>query len=209
MKVVAISDTHTYEVDLPSGDLLIIAGDITFSGTEEQIAGFNKYIESQAEKFTHKPIMVAGNHDRLFEQDREAALRLVPSVTYLEDEGIEIDGAKIYGSPWTPEFGHWSFMKARGPVLMRKWDQIPDGLDLLITHGPPKNILDHCPGGNVGCEMLRKRILDGLKEPPRVHVFGHIHEGYGTMQSGATTFHNASICNARYAPVNAPILFDL
>lgn len=45
-----------------------------------------------------------------------------------------------------------------------------------MTHGPPKGILDRCPGGSVGCEHLLRPVR---RAKPLMHCFGHIHEGYG------------------------------
>jgi Icc-related predicted phosphoesterase len=96
----------------------------------------------------------------------------------MEDELLPRQGIETYGSPWQPEFCNWAFNKNRGADIKEKWDLIPDTTDVLITHGPPKDILDLCAhGGRAGCEMLRDAVVDRVK--PRLHIFGHIHEGYG------------------------------
>lgn len=208
MRVVAISDTHNHEPLLPEGDLLVVAGDITQTGTEKQIASVNDYLAREAPKFKHKPIVVAGNHDFLFETDRERAKQILSAATYLEDEEITIDGFKIYGSPWTPTFFDWAFMKDPGPDLRELWNRIPEGVDLLITHGPPYKILDFC-GKNVGCSDLSEVLATKLKYPPRFHVFGHIHESHGCYTTQSTKFYNVSICNEHYVPVNPVTVFEI
>jgi hypothetical protein len=51
---------------------------------------------------------------------------------------VIIEGVKIYGSPWLPSYHDWAFNLERGgEVLKQKWEQIPNGTDVLITHGPP------------------------------------------------------------------------
>jgi len=201
VKVVFISDTHNHEPDLPSGDLLIVAGDVTNTGTENQVQRFNAYLEKHASKYKHKPIVVAGNHDFLFQRNRARAEELLTAATYIEDNEVIIDGIRIYGSPWTPTFHGWAFMKDRGSSLRRMWDLIPEGLDILVTHGPPWGILDDC-GSHVGCEELRTVVTKELVEPPRVHVFGHIHEGYGSHITEKTAYYNVAICDRHYMPVN-------
>jgi Icc-related predicted phosphoesterase len=138
-----------------------------------------------------------------------------PDFEYLCDSGTEFEGLKIWGSPWTPVFFNWHFMKKRGEEIKKQWDLIPDDIDILITHGPPFGILDvsglssrRKPGGfHCGCKDLTQTLerLTKLK----LHVFGHIHDGYGKMAIGHKgrefTCVNASIMDEDYNPVNKPI----
>ena len=162
MRIVCISDTHNCneQIAVPDGDLLIHAGDATTTGTPEQIKAFNRWFKNLPHK--HK-IFVAGNHDWLFEMNNEYARSLLGgSVHYLQDSSTEIDGLKIYGSPWQPRFFDWAFNLNRGPELAAKWKSIPNDIDILITHGPPNGILDAVPRvwgiDYTGCEELRKRV---------------------------------------------------
>lgn len=208
MKIVAISDTHNHQVELPEGDVLLVAGDITSTGTPNQIALFNNYLTQQAEKFKHKPLLIAGNHDFLFEKDRSHAEVLLSSAVYLEDQLFEIEGIRIYGSPWTPRFFNWAFMKDRGKSIRERWELIPDGIDVLMTHGPPMGILDYC-GEHVGCADLLDVVTKRLSKPPHIHIFGHIHEGHGNHIGGNTWFLNVSICDGAYRPVNPVTVFEI
>ena len=113
---------------------------------------------------------------------------------------------KIWGSPFTPEFLNWAFM---GTPEKRKalWAEIPEHLDILITHGPPFGILDRTiDGENAGCPHLLKAVQS---KKPKIHLFGHIHEGYGTLEIDGTLFVNASLCNERYDLINAPVVLEL
>ena len=117
-----------------------------------------------------------------------------------------VDGLEVWGSPWQPWFHDWAFNLERGAALAEKWAMIPDSTDLLITHGPPHGILDACfDGRRVGCEELTRAVE---RVRPKLHVFGHIHEAYGVVDDGTTLFVNASNCNLRYRPANAPIVVD-
>ncbi|KAL9011504.1 MAG: hypothetical protein Q9173_003650, partial [Seirophora scorigena] len=114
-------------------------------------------------------------------------------VVYLE-EGIRSftlkNGATftIYTSPYQPEFCGWAFPYARAqdrfnPDSSFASTPIPEhpAIDILLTHGPPRGILDtvaHYNGEDeaVGCEHLLRAVQ---RCRPRLHCFGHIHEGWG------------------------------
>lgn len=219
IKVVAISDTHTYhdQLTLPIGDILLHAGDFTFRGKEKEVRDFGKWFSS-IKGFKYK-ILVAGNHDQSFEGATNAqALEWLyngpinDSFTYLQDRAIilNIDNrqVKVYGSPWQPYFFNWAFNLQRGNDLKQIWKQIPDDTTILITHGPPYGILDECQDGAiVGCQDLEERIQE-LKQL-KLHVFGHIHEAYGIEQRNGIYFANACSCTAEYKIKNLPIIVEI
>ena len=200
-----ISDLHMTWPDLPGGDILIIAGDMTYLGKIEELAKFSQWVNNLINY--RDIIVIAGNHDFLFQRKPELAASILGNkVHYLNDSMIEVQGIKIYGSPITPQFGGWAFMKERGQELREHWNKIPEGIDILVTHGPPKGILDECPGllnslgvEHVGCQDLLKRVRE---VKPKYHVFGHIHEGHGRLISGGTTFINCALMDGDYKPVN-------
>ena len=205
MRIVLLSDTHERhrELDVPDADLLIHAGDATFSGKRDALRDFDDWIASLPHR--HK-IFIAGNHDRSLEKKREEAEAILKHVTYLRDSGVTIDGVKIWGSPWQPEFMSWAFNLPRGRALREKWDLIPPDTDILVTHGPPLGHGDRVfEGERVGCEELAARLTE---LDVRLHVFGHIHEDYGVTRAGNTLFANASSCDLGYAPSQPPILLE-
>jgi Icc-related predicted phosphoesterase len=220
MKIVAISDTHCRhkQVEIPECDLLIHAGDITGRGEVSVLQNFLGWLDDQPA--THK-VIIPGNHDYCFQQARniprvQAALAEHPDIICLQDSEVTIEGLKIYGSPWQPWFYDWAFNFPRndgGKMARETWAKIPDDTDILITHGPPHGILDRVdnPGQrenpHVGCKWLISRIdeLDKL----RLHVAGHIHEGYGLQERNGVTHINASICTLEYKPTNNPVVIDL
>ena len=216
MKITFISDTHTkheeISKDLPGGDLIIHAGDLMNSGYEPiDITRFvNWYSSLLTMDYKHR-VFIAGNHDRMFEDNPELTKELINAYSggliYLQDQTHVIDSVKIYGSPWQPEFYDWAFNLPRnGEEIRGKWNLIPQNTDILITHGPPFGKLDFVNrGGNVGCEELLGRVGD---VKPKIHVFGHIHEGAGYVFDGTTHFFNASVLNDRYEFRNKPITID-
>lgn len=213
MEITFISDTHSRHTDitkdLPGGDLLLHSGDFMNSGVKQNemfsfCDWFNKLDEYDSK------IFIAGNHDILFEQSPtfvKGALSGYKWIDYLQDEEIIVNGVKIYGSPWQPEFYNWAFnLPRRGPGLSSRWENIPNDTDILITHGPPQGRLDISgppySQGDLGCELLRVRV-DELK--PKIHVFGHIHGSYGYKFINGTHFINASVLNEQYEYKNKPL----
>jgi hypothetical protein len=135
------------------------------------------------------------------------ARALIQHATYLEDSEVVIEGLRIWGSPWQPAFFDWAFNLPRGPALRAKWQKIPTGVDILLTHGPPQGILDVVPRGDaVGCEELRAELS---RIRPRLHVFGHIHHAYGQLEADGTRYVNAAICDEAYQATHPAIVVDL
>jgi len=219
MRIVCISDTHGLEGNfpVPDGDLLIHAGDLCNVGTERDVQHFAKWLSRLPHRWK---VVIAGNHDWLFQ--KQAALArayLEPGVIYLQDSGCEIEGLKLWGSPWQPWFMDWAFnLPRKGAALRAKWSQIPLDTDVLITHGPPCGILDQVlppsaapdstaelASAHLGCEELAIR-LQAIQ--PKLHVFGHIHGSSGSIEQDGTIYVNASICDESYRPINRAIVLD-
>jgi predicted phosphohydrolase len=205
MRIVCLSDTHTRHarIAVPDGDLLVHTGDFSGRGKEGEIRAFDAWLGTLPHR--HK-VIIAGNHDFAFEDD-PSARGWIQHAVYLEDEGLEIEGLRIWGSPWQPRFFDWAFNLDRGAPLRAVWAKIPEGIDILLTHGPPHRILDRTARGQeVGCEQLREAVF---RVRPQLHVFGHIHEAHGEEFVDGVQFVNASCCNLDYRPTQAPIVVDI
>ena len=210
MRFVCTSDSHLMHdrVPMPDGDVFIHAGDFTMRGELGEIARFNGFLAGLPHK--HK-VLIAGNHDFLFERGASLARATLTNCIYLQDSEVTIEGVRIYGSPWQPAFMDWAFNLERGPQIKAKWDLIPAGVQVLVTHGPPLGQGDEVPRPagqreRVGCADL----LDAVKRiRPAYHVFGHVHEGYGITRDEHTTYVNASMCDGKYNPINPPLVFNL
>lgn len=207
-----ISDTHTKHSkvgDLIGGDIILHAGDIMSSGySTMEVYDFLMWYD-KLNQYKNK-VFIAGNHDRVFQNNPDKLNEIVngyKNVNYLMDSSINIDGVKIWGTPWQPWFFNWAFNVTRGEEIKKKWDLIPDDIDILIVHGPPHGILDYVPRSheNVGCEDLTKRILE---VKPKIVIFGHIHEGYGYLFKDGVHYINASVLNDRYEVANKPFNFE-
>jgi Icc-related predicted phosphoesterase len=202
MKLVMIADTHTFHelCTLPDGDVLIHAGDMALAGSIQEVQRCLDWLNKQPHKHI---IAIAGNHDWAFQRFK-GALQL-GRIIYLENSGISIEGKNFYGSPVSPSFCNWAFNADRGPAIKKYWDVIPDNLDVLITHGPPQGIADfqHPTFGsfNLGCADLMNQVEISK---PKIHVFGHIHGGYGQKEYKGIKFYNASQVNEAYKIANKP-----
>ncbi len=209
--VVAVSDLHGHLPNIPPCDILLVAGDIAPSS---HIALQEKWLKTAfrdwLERVPAKEIVgIAGNHDFIFEQKPD----LVPKLKwkYLQDSQIELFGLKIWGTPWQPRFYDWAF-NADEPDLKNKFNLIPTGTDILVSHGPPFGIGDYVPGRNggdlehVGSPSLLDRVL---KVKPKLHVFGHIHEGRGEYERDGVKFVNATVVDRRYKLSYLPMIFEM
>lgn len=210
LRLVCLSDTHgrTAGLAVPEGDVLLHAGDLTERGRPQEVEAAARWLAGLPHRWK---VVVAGNHDRLFQDDPARARGLlagVPGLVYLQDEQAVVAGLRIFGSPWQPWFLDWAFNLPRdGAELEAVWARVPADLDVLLTHSPAHGLLDRCQDGRrVGCERLRAH-LPRLR--PRLHVCGHIHEAHGEVHADGTHHVNASICDVRYRPRQAPRVVPL
>lgn len=205
---VHISDTHgQHDVEMPDGNVVVFSGDACRKGTFEELKAFSEWFAGL--DYEHK-IFVPGNHDIPFEKEKEDAKAVLPDeVIYLEDSGVEIKGMNIWGSPWQPEYGSWAFnLPRRSEEIAEKWREIPDDTDILITHGPPKGILDRLQDevrSEVGSSTLRARVEELDLD---YHLFGHIHEAGGKRKKDGTVFLNASMRGDQITYEGPPFQFE-
>ncbi|EFW20669.1 hypothetical protein D8B26_002996 [Coccidioides posadasii str. Silveira] len=184
--VVCISDTHNCQPHIPDGDILIHAGDLTQSGSREELQEAISWLNRLPHKYK---IVIAGNHDisldpatyTLKEHDLVQLSRELVwgDVIYLQSSSVKLTffgenkrEISVYGSPFSPRHGNWAFQyPRRGDFWL---ESIPEGTDVLATHAPPRGHLDL----GYGCESLLRELWR-LRCRPGLHVFGHVHEGYG------------------------------
>lgn len=216
MIIDCIADLHGKYPEMKGGDLLIVAGDWTARHTFNEFAfEFITWLGKQPYK---KKVVIAGNHDTMLDEGVEKAFDGIAD--YLEDSGLEYEGFKIWGSPWSlwfPEINRrCTAFTGDEALLKEKYSKIPLDVDILITHSPPLGIMDEVDSVtkwgtkrlHVGSESLH-HLLYCQKIRPKLHVFGHIHEGYGhiekMMDMPGVQFINASYVDENYQPSNQPI----
>lgn len=203
LKIVHLSDTHNKHKDIlniDDGDIIIHSGDATGMGYLSEVTSFLTWFGSLPHK--HK-IFVAGNHDWLFDEDPVLAnqLSIDNGIIWLQNEAITIDGIKFYGTADQPVFFDWAFNK-NSHELLHSYVNIPDDTDVLITHCPPKGMLDYTinrynpQGVHVGSEELNIHLLR-LKNL-KAHLFGHIHYSSGQKLHDGIIYSNGAICDESY-----------
>ena len=196
MRIMATSDLHgNLEGIDPSGaDVVVLAGDIApLKGRgvwhiNEQKKWINKKFREWTSSYPNtRFVIIPGNHDFypiahiLFKRsDIDWEFDFSPNVHFLGDEGTEIDGVKFYGTPWVPIISYsWAF-EGEHDTLVDWFSKIPSGLDVLVTHSPPR-----IPGSDVdrsiqtdsehfGSHELAEAIFE---KQPRFVFCGHIHTG--------------------------------
>jgi predicted phosphohydrolase len=173
-KLFAFADTHGnhWQITVPNDvETVIFAGDACEAGDHVQLTDFFAWFSSLP---VRNKLFVAGNHDLPFEFAPDLAKNMVPeNVIFLENEGVTVEGVHFYALPARP----WMYK----PLYL------PSDVDVLVTHGAPKGILD----ANLGCPILRKLIALAR---PKNHIFGHVHQTAGqSVQEGDTMFWNVAV----------------
>lgn len=220
MKICGISDLHGCvnldELFIKECDILCIAGDIMPLDIQrnipESLAWIKDIFIPWAEKQPiDKIFLVAGNHDSVAYKERTfKSLFTGTKIIYLEDSGysyISKDGSvyNIYGTPWCSMFGNWYFM-LDDENLIKKFSNIPNDCDILITHNPPDLLKvgtiqeGYNFGEDAGCIPLADEII---KKTPKLVICGHIHTGdhnltYYEVNNKKIGLVNVSLLNERY-----------
>jgi len=195
-RLVAIADLHgNLPLDLPAGDVLAIAGDVCPIDDHEpafQARWLARELYPWMERLPFWDVLwIAGNHDfvcQLPDWKPEGPGR------YLRDSATRVGGLSFYGTPWVPNLPSWAF-HADDDELAKRCAAIPQ-VDVLISHGPPLGIGDRLArGGHAGSIALLARLE---QVPPRVCVFGHIHEDPGSWRHGETELANVAHVDIAY-----------
>jgi Icc-related predicted phosphoesterase len=207
MIIDCISDLHGYYPELEGGDLLIVAGDLTAKHTLNEFNWFSEWIREQDYE---KKVVVAGNHDSFL---KDYPYTYVGDANYLCDSGTEFQGMKIWGTPWTLSFSGinkkaMAFTCPTEAEMRRKFQHIPENTNILVSHSPA----DGCLDGEITIDAIVTRFGSTALEKHlkwdgalKLHVCGHIHEGYGEYKQDKQHSVNASLMNKYYEPVNKPI----
>lgn len=190
MRLACASDAHWLVekiTDFPQADVFIYAGDWSGVGSGNETYKFAYWLKGLPYRYK---LVVPGNHERWVETYPAWAEDMLKesNAELLIDKEYIIDGVKFYGTPWTAKFYNWAFMKGYH-ALDKILANIPNDTDVLITHGQPNGICDPTKFGS-------KCILKHLERvQPKVHIFGHAHEGHGYQKHNNTHCYNVAMCS--------------
>ena len=233
MKIIATSDLHgNFPLIEEPFDLLLIAGDVC--PTHDQNVHFQKnWIKEVFPKWINAlpyanpwsmAILVPGNHDfgleRLGKQEIEELehaceghLKFLRHSMYDFEFPVSdgTDTLTIFGTPYCSVFGFWAFM-ITDDSLERKFSQIPEGVDILISHDSP-NIgkLGAITQGKWKSDTTGNKILAKHIERihPKLFVSGHFHSGNHEPQMiGETLAANVSYVDESYYPTYQPLVIN-
>lgn len=185
-----LSDTHELHrsIDVPDGDILIHCGDWSMFGRNQSaLDDFADWIAALPHRYK---VLCPGNHEYYLEHS-PSRRNEIPGVTVLINEGITIEGLRLWVTPATTSKGA-AFGVASAQEREHLYRAIPDGIDVLITHGPPYGILDGDQAGSfhAGCRELHSAVE---RIRPKLHVFGHVHGAHGIVTTPTTTYVNACL----------------
>lgn len=188
MEIIATSDLHGVLPDTPACDLLIIAGDVCPVWDDHSdavqlrwlVGEFSTWLKKQPAK---RKVFIGGNHDFVLEhRGRDRIDSDYIGAEYLQDSEVEVDGLRIWGTPWVPHLPNWAF-HADAARMQQAADDIPIGTDVVVSHGPPYGILDdlhpHAAHAThrVGADFMESAMRH---VEPALFVCGHIHEQVGS-----------------------------
>ena len=199
MTLLHLSDTHGLHrkmTGLPPADVLVHSGDFTLAGSESEAVDFIQWLCDLPHR--HK-IFIAGNHDSCL---LNATLDGLPdNVHYLCNNDIYIDGVRFYGAPMFVGIQNGELAK------IENYEQIPDGVDVLVSHRPPLGILDSVGNGvRYGSATLLERV--SLVQP-KLNLFGHVHGAYGKQEWNGTLFCNSGVTDWRYNLIYPPQMLEI
>jgi len=207
MKVLHISDSHGFHSDYRhqwnTYDIIIHTGDASNSkNIIKNYVEMKRFLEWYDWVPCKHKIYVPGNHDTCLDEKMylDEFRKAYPDITFLIDESVEIEGIKIYGTPWCPLFHQWAFMR-KDSKLFKLYDMIPEDTDILATHAPPKSVLDLAEDRDGNLEYCGSKHLFNkvIEVEPKYHLFGHMHNNGTCVNAGVfrpsfseTTFINSS-----------------
>lgn len=223
-KIAVTSDLHGILPKIEPCDILLICGDIVPLKMQSNIPQSKKWFIEVFLKWccdceAKNVVYIAGNHDWLFQrcaiEMRHFGIESRQfNIYYLQDEEVEVEGLRIYGTPWCHQFGEWAFM-ADDDFLRQKYADIPNGLDILITHDAP-SVEDYgvihnrwYPDGyDAGNVILAERFQEC--QGPRYHFFGHLHSGdHNPKDINGTVMANVSYVDESYQPTNEVLYLNV
>ena len=221
-----MSDLHGYLPEIDKCDLVLICGDIVSLRSQRYPKSCKKWYTRVFQPWIDslpcdKVLFIPGNHEvgveghddeykKLFGPYKKATILIHEPYEYLSDDGILY---KIFGTPYCKVFGNWAYMRPNSD-LKEKFSEIPEGLDILLTHDVAYGYADQSlqdigygTEEHFGTVELRDAILE---KKPKYHFSGHIHTAdHNLIMIGDTKHYNVSYIDEKYNPAFKPLYLDI
>ena len=222
MKIVALSDLHGQLPQIEEvAPIYCICGDIIPLNIQMNDKKSRKWLREEFIPWTDSlpcshVVLIAGNHDFVFFRMDIDDIREIfkgSKIEYLENDGIELEGLKIFGTPWCHQFGRWAFM-AEDEDLEDIYTDIPENVDILLTHDAPYGTSDVLfqnfgwnIGEHIGCAPLRDAIIE---KKPKIVLHGHLHStNHDRERLAESDVYNVSLLDEHYELIYEPLILDL
>lgn len=227
IKICAISDLHGYLPKIEPCDLVLICGDIVGLHAQRYPKSCKKWYIDWFKPWVNelpcdKVLFIPGNHEvgmegheeeykELFGPHDKATVLFHESYEYLGNDG---ETYKIFGTPYCKIFGNWAYMYP-DDILRQAFNEIPENLDILITHDQPYEFGDillqeDCPwadGSHIGNKPLLEAIL---AKQPRFQFNGHLHScSHEKIMINNTAHYNVSMKDEKYNIVYEPLYLEI
>jgi len=221
MKIYATADTHgfTKEIEVPACDLFLHAGDICADGYKKVwckknpglslewfetvfMSWFQLYLD---DGWVKKAVFTFGNHDWISGWEASQFNRKHDDIKLVVNTMIEVDGVKIWATPWSNQFLDWAWMK-EPEDLASDYAMIPEGIDILLSHQPPAGFGDTIyPVGDKLEDIGSKELAEAIKRiKPKAVVCGHLHSAIGLKEKDGQKVYGVSFCDEQYRPTYQP-----
>lgn len=221
-----MSDLHGYLPEIDKCDLVLICGDIVSLRSQRYPKSCKKWYTGVFQPWIDslpcdKVLFIPGNHEvgveghddeykKLFGPYKKATILIHEPYEYLSDDGTFY---KIFGTPYCKVFGNWAYMRPNSD-LKEKFSEIPEGLDILLTHDVAYGYADQSlqdigygTEEHFGTVELRDAILE---KKPKYHFSGHIHTAdHNLIMIGDTKHYNVSYIDEKYNPAFKPLYLDI
>ncbi len=212
IKIACTSDPHGHLPIIQPCDLLLVCGDLGPPTNDYHLnyakcrhwllSNFDDWLGSVPARFK---AFCFGNHELIPQQYPDIA-RDIKNGIYLEDSGVEFEGLKIWGSPYSVDFCNWAFMES-DYMLKNRWARIPDDTNILIVHGPPKYKGDTVGKrvNHLGSHHLTERLMQLELNELKLCTYGHIHYSSGYWDGLCA---NVAQADEDYNPTNPVYYFE-
>lgn len=205
VRIVHMSDTQNFlnrlekNSFLPHGDILVHTGDFTNGGTDDEFELFNQWLASVSGRYLYR-IICLGNRDvKVYGSNFEVMKKKLSNATHVlcHEEAVVL-GIRFYGCPW-----HWQHKSNYDPrpgapaTINARFDQIPVGTQVLLTHGPAYGKLDSNTAGETSEHWGSRDLAEAVRRvKPGVHLHGHVKDSRGILLPFGNTPLTVNACMA-------------